>query len=870
VQESPAEGGLSKTSAGKGVVHIADLKAWVQQPRRREGTYACTLARLSVEADQVGLEWAGYRGGCVERKASSEAAAGGEPLPLDPARTAQAASLLVRVVRTLPQERPGSEDLGMGAVRLRGLLEPLVEELMEAVYRDWKAPSSSLSDMPEADVSTQRLFGLAAYYSLVGGHRAQAKDAIARAEAAEKEATELRLRATPREHELVVEREARKVAEETGESLAQQLEEAQQNVVELKETLSDFRKQTRLALADYAELQHKTATAEADCRNMLREQKDNANRIKELQDQSNKLTQENQRLEGELKRTKFRLEDKEAETKQLPEMRELLDRYERQEISNGVRFAEQLAREVFKASLEEVCSGHGLEQRNSSEKLDIADGLASTTAYVTHAKMGGGLNARKAQLNMISARLQAMPVEIKELRELVRRLKLEVSDLRQLIPIWNQDAAEDLEDAYNQDAPIHRQVFSMKDTRSFVGLGKGDHVPDYLRAEGFVRHIFVSKGELEEFMRSFMGHLFSEDRVGDVDSISTALMHAELYKHLQRQDFKGEHLTEFAYAFLCGLEAYRDDPDFELFDLMLSGAVHPSITQDSNDMLRELQNLIRSCEESQLDDSLATSTPKRVRDRASSVTSLGSPSRGERAQVSRRMIRAVLHATFPDKKPERHNALARALDMTLHSLSASAKTTGPDHAYVSDIFQSTSDGTQSQLIEEVRRQHYYEIVEFTAKITKRVREGDGGPDGAGREELIDASSLRKALNRLDTRAKPQPTYWERWVKIGCPDPNQEEPVGEVLARLRHRTLLRPPWLWVRAKTQDVRDKLVSVGPSPEEQELQPQRNRTAIAIDNPSVKMKSEALNTPEGLMKTTLQKSIRGTAIPEGEEDYD
>ncbi|CAK9092215.1 MIB/HERC2 domain-containing protein [Durusdinium trenchii] len=49
------------------------------------------------------------------------------------------------------------------------------------------------------------------------------------------------------------------------------------------------------------------------------------------------------------------------------------------------------------------------------------------------------------------------------------------------------------------------------------------------------------------------------------------------------------------YFLISVSRAYRDDPDFELFDLMLAGAVHPSIMQDQKNLLRELQGLVHNC-----------------------------------------------------------------------------------------------------------------------------------------------------------------------------------------------------------------------------------------------------------------------------------
>ncbi|CAE8616313.1 unnamed protein product, partial [Polarella glacialis] len=148
-------------------------------------------------------------------------------------------------------------------------------------------------------------------------------------------------------------------------------------------------------------------------------------------------------------------------------------------------------------------------------------------------------------LDSVIVRLRGVTLETEQLKDQLRRLKWEINDLRQLVPVWNSDMVEDLADAYDENAMVHRQVFSMKDQRNFAGLGLESHVPLYLRAEGFVRHVYVSKAELEDFMQSFLAE-------APVD-LNTETMHSELYAHMQRR-FEGEALTEFGYAFICGLE----------------------------------------------------------------------------------------------------------------------------------------------------------------------------------------------------------------------------------------------------------------------------------------------------------------------------
>merc|ERR1711953_97508 len=115
------------------------------------------------------------------------------------------------------------------------------------------------------------------------------------------------------------------------------------------------------------------------------------------------------------------------------------------------------ALEVFKVDLVDIC-GKDVTKKSGNDRAQ-------------------GHVAKEAVLDAVCKKLVALPQEIEELKVQKRRLGWELKDCRQLIPVWNSDAADDLEDAYNLDAAIHRQIYSEKDQRNFAGLGLGPEVP---------------------------------------------------------------------------------------------------------------------------------------------------------------------------------------------------------------------------------------------------------------------------------------------------------------------------------------------------------------------------------------------------------
>ncbi len=106
--------------------------------------------------------------------------------------------------------------------------------------------------------------------------------------------------------------------------------------------------------------------------------------------------------------------------------------------------------------------------------------------------------------------------------------------------------------------------------------------------------------------------------------------------------------------------------------------------------------------------------------------------------VSQRFIRAALEAVFPTKSAGKQNALRRALHVTLQKLGADSKMPAADRVYVSDLFAQTQDGGQTPLVEEVRRQHYYELLDFAAALGDALSAKYGSlvPDMAALTEVL--------------------------------------------------------------------------------------------------------------------------------------
>jgi len=788
-------------TALEGHLAIESILNWPMQPLAHRGepgqAAAGGLSRLSVEIDQLSQEWAAYQSGHLHRGEALVAAAGEGPPPLDPWRTARAASLLVRVVRHFSEGLP-----------LRRLLEPLTQELLEAVYRDWQA-TESLSALEGA--SLEAFLEKPTHYAVLRGHLEITREARERAAKAEAEAEAHRQRAAPREEEL--EEERRKVLHLEAELAAQRAarEESDRKAAKAVEGYNMLKRRTKIALQDFEATQLREATALTDIRTKEFEILEKDRHLRELNKHSMELNAKVHHLEKDVWKARTLSEDGKKALEQLPGVLFRLEKFEANEAVAGVDFAQRVAAEVLDTTMEALCGGQLRLPAGNSAK----DRAAETRSKAQ----------RKAALDTVINKLRGLPTAIKKLEAQVQKLRNELQDTRKFVPVWNADAVEDLQDAYDLDAPIHRQVVFNSTQRAFAALGTGSGVPPFLRAQGLVRSVELPKEDLLSFVRDFWAFL---DEDADVQNLTPKSLHTELHQFLKSR-YEGDEQTVFAYAFVSQLKAHSDEPECELMDLLLSGVVHCSILQDQNDLFRGLQSLLLACQDGPVEKLVGVSArppsahasprskrPQRLRSKIPAAEDPASTDNGLQdhdAQVSRRIARAVLQAVFPDKPQDRQNSLRRALHATLRQLADEGKAPAQDCAMISDLFQAPSRGSSTSLRKEIMRQHYREVIEFSAKLAQQLRapEGTGrstsrGEHGADRES-VNSQVLRAALTALEPRHR----HLDRLVKLGCPESTASVDILEVHRRLRHGILLRPENLWVQPEPTSVLEQLLGVG-----------------------------------------------------------
>jgi len=227
-----------------------------------------------------------------------------------------------------------------------------------------------------------------------------------------------------------------------------------------------------------------------------------------------------------------------------------------------------------------------------------------------------------------------------------------------------------------------------------------------------------------------------------------------------------------------------------------------------------------------------------------------------------------LEVVFPDKTGARHDALRKALFLTIEMLGDAGKTPpAADYVYTKDLFENTADGSQTPLVEEIRRQHVYEVIGWTCELSRRMLNGRHLQDSSA---TIQNAHLLDIIQSLDTHRSHANAV--ELAHIGCPDHHKYEHVREVLQRLRHGVLLRPKRLWIRSESKEVvkhllvashgRGSVSSVGTEEKEASapLNPrggQRTRALKVLDNPIHIMESDEYNNPDSLEQVIARSEI-------------
>lgn len=801
--------------SARGCDDIADLQAMLGAWSGPKKGGRQLLGPLIVEAEEFGAELEAFRNNGGFRLSVQFSAA----LHLDSVATARAASLCLKIIRTLP-----------GA--LGTCLGMLVQCLLEAIYRDWQAgiPAHELSeDNIRPDVFLKHL----AFHEQVGGAQAKNDHVLSLLAAEKREVERLKERVKPLEDELRSARLRIKQLEERAAIAEKRADEESKRAQDALDEYQTLKSQVKHIHEHYDALLHTQHENEIELRGLASELQEAKLREREQKHIITELSVQRSETERKYDAIRHEMQHHRHDLEQLPQLKEQLKLYLNDDAAYGIGLASKIAWAVYNVDLDQLLGKKRPDDFHPRKTLKCS----------SHGQKADS-GAEDGRIDALVMKLKEFPKDIQSLKWKLDHSQRELKHCKELIPIWNADEVEDIALLYDVNLEGHREVFSMKDTRNFVGLGLGANVPPYLRYDGLIRHLFVSKSELEQFMQEFLSSLQapSEDYdKGTTPCMDVEYLHNELHSFLKQRYDSHEALLEFSYAFMSGLGAYYGDPDFELFDLILTGVLHPSITQDQKEMLDALEALLQSCHEGPVPSSGAANY-----------------------QVNRRIVQASLKATFPWKSNAHHNDLRRALALTLQTLEERGICPMKDCVFVAGLFSEYADGTQTPFIETIRKQHTKEVVQFLVSVTRNFAEEC---THLGSTSLAKPSNLQSALMKADdqlSRAEADQLVKAAFASFaidanrGCPD---------ALCSLRCHTLLRPSQLWFRAKEQDVVHVLLNRVQSEgaevasDDKLHQPRRIRAAKVIENPFVAAGSTRFASMDGLMRAldNVKKTSNG-----------
>lgn len=747
---------------------IDEMIEWTR-PWERDYGFSSTMMKLSVQMEALQRGWVvDHTPGAARPSTLST----GQATP-DPIRTAQSCKMFSQLLSTMP------------SCPLKDLLIPISQELFHSIYESWPW-NKQHADLPDSFWD-----GLTPYLSLVGGckhhmHRFAEQTSAAKAEAQEKveEANKLRTEVKQLKKEVEELKEQMVLSKHVQADCEKRTQKAESEMAQVK-------RQSRFALANFAETQSELGLVKLDRESLEyrleQKERDVAILLKQFEGSLSQIAD----LTTKYEHAKTAAKQNDGAVEELKKVQEELNDVLAGRSDRDLKLAARISKEVF------------------GEVVDIANCNRRTV-----------INHVVRQLRELGERAAQLSAEANHHEE-------EIVRYQHLIPVWNSDAFEDIYDAFHADAAVHHAIYSMKDCRNFAGLGTGENVPKYLRTDGMVKHVFISKAEIENFITELWAHLEEKERAAegkkDEPPIDTVKFHEELYRYLKGKHPVHERLLEFAYAFMCSLEVFRSDPDFELFDLILCGKVHPSIQRDQREILQMFETLLVSCETAMGDE--ADHRPARLKT-------------GRKVQVNKRLVRAALDVIFPDKTPEFQNALRSAFYTTLQAIDQAPS---PECCFVQDVFAETKDGSQTPFVEEIRRQHFYEICAFTNRLTAAIRSRQDS------NRCINAKKVEEALQAEDPyMPSEQRAAWTK-IAIGSDSSDETKQVSKAMMSLRHGALLRPTRLWIHAQVKDVVKKITADGPQMNDEEVgmapgitaRQHRTRGLKVIENPMKKVYS-------------------------------
>lgn len=295
---------------------------------------------------------------------------------------------------------------------------------------------------------------------------------------------------------------------------------------------------------------------------------------------------------------------------------------------------------------------------------------------------------------------------------------------------------------------------------SFIGLGNGTDVPEYLKFHGHLRNRQLPKGDVENILKDFWkdrrlrmngggGMGGGEDQQPIMlDSIPIQEFFLEW---LMRKTGNRTSAIELAYNIVDVCSRFTTDPDCGMFLQILSRSVNEAAYWDQLSVVDQLQMVMRHHDKSSV------------------------------GLLRRARVHLILLKVFPAKAFEPMLKLRFTLLSHLNTAS--------DTIRYAELFEEDAEGNQSRFVELVREQHLREMTEYIVDISEAIR-------SVTNDGVASVAQIRNAIRFLDMNIPS--TKLEAILACGLdlpnttPDMDSDTVVGEkFIRRIREGILLMP-------------------------------------------------------------------------------
>lgn len=249
--------------------------------------------------------------------------------------------------------------------------------------------------------------------------------------------------------------------------------------------------------------------------------------------------------------------------------------------------------------------------------------------------------------------------------------------------------------------------------KTFIGLGTGPHIPQYLRVHGPIRNRYFKKGEVEGLLE----RIWKERKAELISLMNTeganlnfirlhrTSFESYLSEWLKRETGSSRLAIELAYNIIDGCERYRNDPDCDLFLRIARGQLSEEIYIDQFQFVENLHKLFIKLDK---DDSKF---------------------------VPRSLAFRLLNNYFATTSTDNLMKLRYAL-MTDFS---------GETVWYNQLFHNDEEGNQSRFVVMMRHIHLRDCVEFSVDVEEELR------SRVDSEGMLPLRSAWDAIMKLDPK-----------------------------------------------------------------------------------------------------------------------